>query len=266
MLKKFILIKVLIILKTIEYSICTSCNSHTYLAIAKFDRRMVESLLPKDYYLNENLPEEIASKFSNNTYPLIFEFGKQIDCWMISTLTKHTFLEFKLEIPYVNHKDGYSQKVYKPYIYADNYMDTYGSKILYGLSTFKAEMKFDESENFSHYEVKTPDGKIIAKFDHSSHNKDFIAAENFINFDSFKHISSSPWYCKNIFGNIKCADIFYKWSNSKIRPVKISVEIQGNIIGDKLSGQYFTSQSVLEDNLGSAEFFVEIEIGFPYQC
>jgi hypothetical protein len=265
-MKKFISLQLFIILNIITYLIATSCTSHTYLAIGKFERSIVESLLPPDYFLTTNLPEDIASEFQNNTYPLIFEFGQQNDCWMISTLTKHTFLEFKLEIPYVNHKDGHSSKVYKPFIYADNYMDTYGSKILYGLSTFKAEMELNESENISNYEVKTSEGKISATFDNSSLNRDFNSPENYVNFDNFKHISSTPWYCKSIFGNVMCADINYKWSNSKIRPVKISVKIEGNILGEKLSGKNFLTESVLEGNLGSVEFYVNIDIGLPYQC
>jgi hypothetical protein len=185
---------------------------------------------------------------------------------MISSLTKHTFLEFKLEVPFVNHIEGYTSKVYKPFIYADNYLDTYGSKILYGLPTFKAEMKFEEIENNSYYEVVTSEGKISATFDHSSCDKNYSSPENFTNLNNFIEISSTPWFCRSIFRNVKCADIKYNWKTAKIRQVKISLKIDGNILGEKLAGKNLTTESILDNKLGSAEFFVDIQIGFPYQC
>jgi hypothetical protein len=238
----------------------THCQVKTFLAVAILDRSIVEKFLSSDFLLPDTHP--FSSIVPNHQYPVIFEFGVQNNCWTFFTFTQHSFTEFKLEIPYVNHTSGSRSKLYKPLIYVDSYLDLYGSRILYGLNTQKAEM----FSNDDSYIFSTSKGKVNVKIEKLNLSEDYAKFADFPFSKYFTEIVSAPWYCRDIFGNPKCANIRYKLEEAKIRPISMTVNINGGILGEELDGIEIFTKNIRDYELGSAEIISDIEIGFPHKC
>lgn len=94
-------------------------------------------------------------KYMNpDQHPVYFEFNQQNQCeqnslppWL-ANLTEQTFVEFKLEIPYLIRKN--KSVLIKPLIYQNSFVDVTASHLVYGLPAFHVSherMTKNDSEN-----------------------------------------------------------------------------------------------------------------------
>jgi hypothetical protein len=235
----------------------TQCNDHAFITLLILEKNIVESFLEPGFSLAENHP--LQKYMEKNEYPVLLEFGEQNECVFISSFTKHSFTEFKFEIPFVEHINGY-KAVYKSQIYASSYLDTIGSLFMYGLPTSKAEMEMTDGA----YTFSSNKGKVTVKVTHTDER--WGTLKEYPNFQYFIDIGSSQFYCYTPWRTILCASVDYQKENLKIRPVKLVIKIEGNILGTKLADQSFSTNDIKEFELGSAEMIIPIDISFPYSC
>lgn len=249
---KFLKITLFIILSVLNFQIAlsaTQCLNHAYVGIAIVKRNIVESLLEDGFTLPDSHP--LDKLMSKDEYPLLLEFGEQLDCYFYLTMTKHSFIEFKLEVPYVSHKEGYKELVYKPIIFASAFLDAIGSKIMYGLNVIKADMEIIEGEDI-YYNVKTDKGSMNATIKYADSDSKLLT--------EFKEIANKPWYCYSPFRSVKCASMDYEWNQMKEKSISIEVSIKGDILGEKLNGLK------LKTALVNTEIYVSMAISFPFSC
>ena len=77
---------------------------------------------------------------SSDEHPVYFEFNQQNQCqqsslppWLANA-TQQTFVEFKLQIPYLSRKG--KTVLLKPLIYQNSHLDVTASRAVYGLPAF----------------------------------------------------------------------------------------------------------------------------------
>ena len=236
------------------------CTDHAYVAILQIENSKVESLLPEGYTLSTEFPFKNKTKTGNHI--VLFELGHQINCTFSKFLSffKTNPFEFKVEIPFVMHKNVTGPFFYKPFIFSSSELDTISFEIIYGFKSIKAEILMDGKN----YDVKTKEASMNVSVDILSQN--FSKIDDYENFTTFSETAGIPSFCKNFLKENRCTKNSYKWDEAKIRPIQLKGKILGNLIGEKFNNFTFETLGTNENFFGSAEMIVPLEVSLPYKC
>ena len=260
MLIKYLLVISICLFIKIDIVKSIKCTDHAFIGILQIEIPKVESLLPKGFNLSTIYPYK--SQIKSGFYPVFFELGKQIDCIAIKFLPfiKTSFLEFKVEIPYVIRNNSIGPYVFKPTIFSSSELDTYSSRIVYGLPTHNAKMEMGKD----YYYVQTKTGELNVSV--NIVNETFDGIYHYKNFTSFTSMVNTPWFCQNFLGENRCASNTYNWNQAKIRPIKLAGKITGNLLGEMFNNFSFSTNGTDSNIFGSAEMIVPLDIDLPFKC
>jgi hypothetical protein len=105
------------------------------------DNYLKASNIPLTYNTSQ-LP--FSSEVKSDEHVVYLEFNKQNDCRttsssFLSNIVSLTFIEFKVQIPYLVQKD--KNVMLKPLIYESNFIDTSATRLVYGLPTYTVSNK-----------------------------------------------------------------------------------------------------------------------------
>jgi hypothetical protein len=147
---KFLLISSIVILSCFTFTFgqknTTTCHTTSWwvlLPIKKvyLDNYLKASNIPLTYNTSQ-LP--FSSEVKSDEHVVYLEFNKQNDCRttsssFLSNIVSLTFIEFKVQIPYLVQKD--KNVMLKPLIYESNFIDTSATRLVYGLPTYTVSNK-----------------------------------------------------------------------------------------------------------------------------
>jgi hypothetical protein len=133
------LIKILFLLCLISISNGeTKCRTTAWWVLQAFPKSNLQPFLQSSKEeLTFNLSHPLAKYMTNDEYPVYFEFNQQNSCQesslppIIANATEQTFVEFKLEIPYLIRKN--KTVMLKPLVYQNSLIDVGASRAVYGL-------------------------------------------------------------------------------------------------------------------------------------
>ena len=124
----------------------THCHTTSWWVLLPFERSVLQPFLSsiKDE-LTFNTSNPLSQYMNASQHPVYFEFNQQNQCeqsslpaWL-ANLTEQTFVEFKLEIPYLIRK-GKAMMI-KPLIYQNDELDVAASHLVYGLPAFHVSVR-----------------------------------------------------------------------------------------------------------------------------
>ena len=148
---KFLLISSVIILNCLPFVIgqknSTTCHTTSWWVLLPIKKVYLDSYLKASNipltYNTSQLP--FSSELKPDEHVVYLEFNKQNNCTTtsssssLSSLISLTFVEFKVEIPYlVRHGKNV---MLKPLIYESKFIDTSATKIVYGLPAYTVSKK-----------------------------------------------------------------------------------------------------------------------------
>jgi hypothetical protein len=119
----------------------TNCRTTGWWVLQPVSKSILQQFLSKskeELLFNSSNP--LANFMKNDEHPVYFEFNQQNHCEesslppFLANLTDQTFVEFKLEIPYLIRKN--KPVMFKPLIYQNSLLDVEASYFFYGLPTY----------------------------------------------------------------------------------------------------------------------------------
>ncbi|CAF3985048.1 unnamed protein product [Rotaria sp. Silwood1] len=205
----------------------------------------------------------------NNEHPVYFEFNQQNHCqqsslppWL-ANITEQTFVEFKLEIPYLIRQN--KNVMLKPLVYQNNLIDVSATQLVYGLPTYLATMHADFDNN--KYSISYKQGSVEVSFEPLIPSLVPFDSPKAANFSSFVDANISPWLAfppVSISHHTKCASNIYNFSQTAhIRPVRMTLNINGDIFQHIPSGTYTNTG---DQPLGAWQIDVYTSITSTYEC
>ncbi|UJR26579.1 hypothetical protein I4U23_007899 [Adineta vaga] len=247
-----------------------NCRTTAWWVLQPFPKSVLQRFLSKS---NENLTfnssNPLAQFMKTDEHPVYFEFNQQNQCQqsslppVIANATEQTFVEFKLQIPYLIRKD--KTVMYKPLVYENSKLNVAATRLVYGLPAEFATMSAD----FEHY-------KYSISFQHGLVEVSFVPltptllpfdSPETANFSSFVDANISPWLAFPPFHLVhrtKCASNMYNFSQTgHIRPVKMTLNIIGNILQEIPQGIYINEGN---QPLGAWQIDVHTIITSTYEC
>jgi hypothetical protein len=119
----------------------TNCRTTSWWVLQPFPKSILQGFLSKsDEGLTFNTSNPLSSFMKNDEHPVYFEFNQQNQCqqsslppWLANA-TEQTFVEFKLEIPYLIRKN--KTVMLKPLIYQNSLLDVGATHAVYGLPAY----------------------------------------------------------------------------------------------------------------------------------
>ena len=119
----------------------TNCRTTAWWVLQPFSKSILQSFInDSKEALVFNSSNPLANFMANDQHPVYFEFNQQNQCQesslpsVVANATQQTFVEFKLEIPYLIRKN--KTVMLKPLIYQNNLEDVGATRLVYGLPTF----------------------------------------------------------------------------------------------------------------------------------
>jgi hypothetical protein len=116
------------------------CRTTAWWVLQPFSKSILQSFFPKSEELIFNSSNPLASFMKNDEHPVYFEFNHQNQCEesslppFIANITEQTFVEFKLQIPYLIRKN--KTVMLKPLIYQNSLLNVGATHIVYGLPAY----------------------------------------------------------------------------------------------------------------------------------
>ncbi|CAF3303597.1 unnamed protein product [Rotaria socialis] len=254
---------------SISYS-QTNCRTTAWWVLMPFPKTMLQPFLDHSKeILSFNSSNPLASFMKNDEHPVYFEFNQQNQCeqsslppWL-ANLTEQTFVEFKLEIPYLIRQN--KTVMLKPLVYQNSALDVGATHLVYGLPSYLATMHADFDNN--KYSISYKQGLVEVSFEPLTPSLLPFGSPETTNFSSFVDANISPWLAfppVSIFSHTKCASNLYKFSQpAHIRPVKMTLNIRGDIFQSIPSGIY---TNIGDRPLGAWQIDVQTTITSTYQC
>jgi len=125
-------------------SICrsdTNCRTTGWWILQPFSKSILQSFLSQSKeHLEFNSSNPLATYMQKDQHPVYLEFNQQNQCKdsslppFIANITEQTFVEFKLEIPYLIRQN--KTVMFKPLVYQNDFIDVEASKFVYGLPAY----------------------------------------------------------------------------------------------------------------------------------
>ena len=150
------LTKIFLILCLISTVACDiDCRTTAWWVLQPFSKAILQSFLPESEGLVFNSSNPLARFMRNDEHPVYLEFNYQNQCEesalppFIANITEQTFVEFKLEIPYLIRKNRTA--MLKPLIYQNSLLNVGATHAVYGLPAH-----FVCSSLFVYYIQKSP--------------------------------------------------------------------------------------------------------------
>ncbi len=133
--------KIFLLLCLISTSNCDiDCRTTAWWVLQPFSKSILQPFFPKSEELIFNSSNPLASFMKNDEHPVYFEFNHQNQCEesslppFIANITEQTFVEFKLQIPYLIRKN--KTVMLKPLIYQNSLLNVGATHIVYGLPAY----------------------------------------------------------------------------------------------------------------------------------
>jgi hypothetical protein len=156
---KFLLLSSIVILNCIAFTFgqknATTCHTTSWWVLLPMKKVYLDNYLKATNipltYNTSQLP--FSSELKSDEHVVYLEFNKQNDCKQISLsflsgIISLTFVEFKVQIPYLVRND--KNVMFKPLIYESKFIDTSATKLAYGLPAYTVSDKsFIPSASFS---------------------------------------------------------------------------------------------------------------------
>lgn len=132
----------------------THCQTDSWWLLIPFSKTILKHFLSQS---KQNLSFDVENPLSPfiepDQHPVYLEFNRQYQCsqtglpdWLANA-TEQTFVEFKLQIPYLIHQN--QSVLLKPLIYQNSRLDVTASQVVYGLPTFFVSLnQFSMSNNY----------------------------------------------------------------------------------------------------------------------
>lgn len=136
---RLMLTKIFLILCFISFTNCqTHCRTTSWWVLMPFPKTVLQPFLDQSKEgLSFNSSNPLAKLMKNDEHPVYLEFNKQNQCeqsslpsWLAG-LTEQTFIEFKLEIPYLIRHN--KTVMLKPLVYQSSMLDVSATHLVYGL-------------------------------------------------------------------------------------------------------------------------------------
>jgi hypothetical protein len=128
---------------------------HAIWLVVFVERDRVAALLERETTRHANRSFTLTSHFAHalpsaSVYPVVLELGREHDCGpSLSFLMRSSFLEFKLEIPYVLEQVADAtqpiERVFKASILMNNRINVMASNALMGITSYVCSGQWDES-------------------------------------------------------------------------------------------------------------------------
>ncbi|CAF1421062.1 unnamed protein product [Adineta ricciae] len=243
------------------------CRTTSWWVLQPFPKSVLQGFLSKSKeHLTFNSSNPLAKYMKADEHPVYFEFNKQNQCQqsslppVIANATEQTFIEFKLQIPYLIRKD--KTVMLKPLIYQNSKLNTFATHLVYGLPAEFATM----SANFENYKysISYEHGLVEASFVPLTPTLLPFGSPGTANFASFIDANISPWLAFPPLSHTKCASNLYDFPHTgHIRPVKMTLNIIGNILQDIPQGTYGNEGN---QPLGAWQIEVSTKITSTYEC
>jgi hypothetical protein len=116
----------------------TKCRTTAWWVLQPFSKSIVQQFLKgSKEELTFDTSNPLANFMRNDEHPVYFEFNQQNSCQegslppVIANATAQTFVEFKLEIPYLIRKN--KTVMLKPLVYQNSLLDVSATHVVYGL-------------------------------------------------------------------------------------------------------------------------------------
>jgi len=119
----------------------TNCRTTSWWVLQPFSKSILQSFLSnskEELIFNSSNP--LANFMKTDEHPVYFEFNQQNQCQQsslppfIANITQQTFVEFKLEIPYLIRKN--KTVMLKPLVYQNSLLDVDATHVVYGLPAY----------------------------------------------------------------------------------------------------------------------------------
>lgn len=114
------------------------CRTTAWWVLQPFAKTILQAFLSKSQEtLAFNASNPLANFMKADEHPVYFEFNQQNKCQqsslppVIANATEQTFVEFKLQIPYLSRKD--TTVMLKPLLYQNSALNTAATRLVYGL-------------------------------------------------------------------------------------------------------------------------------------
>ncbi|CAF1234188.1 unnamed protein product [Adineta steineri] len=247
-----------------------TCRTTSWWVLQPFPKSLLQQFLDESKVtLTFNTSNPLARFMQDDEHPVYFEFNKQNDCEytalppILANITEQTFVEFKLEIPYLiqNNKNI----MLKPLLYQNSLLNVFATHVVYGLPANFATMNADFDKNT--YSISYEKGLVDVSFEPLIPNLVPFGSPGTANFSSFVDANVSPWLAFPFFSlshNTKCASNIYNFTApALIRPVKMVLNITGNILEAIPSGTYTNEGN---HPLGAWQIDVPSKITSTYGC
>ncbi len=130
--------KILVLLCLISTVYCDiDCRTTAWWVLQPFPKSMLQPFFPKSVELLFNTSNPLAKFMKSDEHPVYFEFNHQNQCKesalppFIANITEQTFVEFKLQIPYLTRKN--KTVMLKPLVYQNSLLNVGATYAVYGL-------------------------------------------------------------------------------------------------------------------------------------
>lgn len=261
---------------TINNSYVTVCRTFGWWSIINVNKSAVMNLFTDDEMSLASLPPPYNSQIPDGMHPIVFEMQSQMSCKNKHAPFKTSFIEFKLEVPFVQHSKFPQQTfMFKPLVYASTKADVEGSTIIYGLPTFLPQaVSMISKEYEGSYNLTYNDSSLYAVYDNQKNNewqKISSLINNGSTFDLFVDIMSLPWLCHNIIGELQCAYNYFDFENADAmaRDANMSLVWSGDdvVLPDlDIIGNHIESEGFTQNSFGTAQINVTLYITSTMQC
>ncbi len=115
-----------------------NCRTTSWWVLQPFSKSILQSFLSKSKEnLTFNSSNPLANFMKNDEHPVYFEFNQQNQCEesglppVLANATEQTFVEFKLQLPYLIRKN--QTVMLKPLLYQNSLINVIASHLVYGL-------------------------------------------------------------------------------------------------------------------------------------
>jgi len=248
----------------------TKCRTTSWWVLQPFSKTIIQQFLKDSKEeLTFDSSNPLAKFMRNDEHPVYFEFNQQNQCqesslpsWLAS-VTEQTFVEFKLEIPYLIRKN--KTVMLKPLVYQNSLIDVSATHVVYGLPASFATMHADFKNNM--YSISYKQGSVQASFNPLLPALVPFGSPETANFSSFVDANVSPWLAfppLPLPHRTKCASNVYDFTpTAYIRPVNMTLEIIGDILQYIPHGIYRNGGN---QPLGAWQIDVHTKITSAYEC
>ncbi|CAF1388256.1 unnamed protein product [Rotaria sordida] len=247
----------------------TNCRTTAWWVLLPMSKTILQSFIhtsKEDLTFNSSNP--LANFMKNDEHPVYLEFNQQNQCqqsslppWL-ANITEQTFVEFKLEIPYLIRKN--KNVMLKPLVYQNSIIDVSATRLVYGLPTYLATMHADFKSN--KYSISYKQGSVEVSFEPLMPDLVPFGSPETANFSSFVDANMSPWlaFPSLSIHHTKCASNIYDFSQTaRIRPVDMTLNVVGDILQNIPSGIYTSTGN---QPLGAWQIDVHTTITSTHEC